>query len=129
MENNNYNQTINGNNSVASINIAGGDITSNIKISGDSIKDINDIIEDLKKLLNQENIDGLDKDIVIDDLDTIQEQIKSAQPKKVRLISALERVRQFTDKIPATIAAGKLIIGNLHTLYDKLQPIIDNLIH
>jgi len=129
MENNSFNQSINGNNNAASINMAGGNITSNVNVSGESIKDITNIIEELRKLLNQEQLDGLEKENTIDDLDTIQEQIKSNQPKKVRLTSALERIRQFADKIPATVAAGKLIIGNIHTLYDKLQPIIDNIIH
>ncbi len=131
MENSSYNQTINGNKNTASINIAGGNITSKIIISGEDIKDINSVIEDLKKLLSQEQLNDLEKEkaIVIDDLDTIQEQIKSDQPKKIRLTSAVERITQFADKIPAAIATGKLIIGNIHTLYNKLQPIIENIFH
>ena len=61
MESNNYNQSINGNNNSASINVAGGNIISNISISGESVKDINEVIETLKKLFEQEQLDGLEK--------------------------------------------------------------------
>lgn len=120
------NQNVSGNN-YGSLNAAQGDIYSTNNSSKNEVENIIDIVKSLKGLINNQELNEVsedDKEAVIDDLDTIEEQINSDSTKKVKLKKAYEGIKSFILKIPSALATGTLIATKAEELYEKLKPII-----
>ncbi|MDF2610056.1 MAG: hypothetical protein K0R92_1530 [Lachnospiraceae bacterium] len=120
----NINQHVIGNNNSTALNVADGNVTS--IISGKDLQNINELLDSLRKLLDESG-SGLNNELVLDDIDTIQEQLKNEKPKKIRLISAVERIKQFALKIPQNIKNVSLIYNTVKLFGESIQPIIDKL--
>lgn len=119
------NQTVGGNN-YGSMNAAGGNINSvNVVNQGDKEELIN-TINYLKTFIMTQEIDKEEKESVLDDLDTIQEQVTNEKPKGIKIRKAYEGVKAFISKVPNAIATGTLIITKVEELYSKLKPLMGN---
>jgi len=121
----NVNQTVGGNN-YGSMNAAGGDVNSvNIVNQGDKEELIN-TINYLKTFIMTQEADKEEKESVLDDLDTIEEQVANEKPKSIKIKKAYEGVKIFISKLPNAIATGTLIVTKVEELYSKLKPLIGN---
>lgn len=93
---------------------------------------INDINELLSKIIL--SIDGItdvsnkDRESVKDDLESIQEQINSPEPKKSRMQKALAGIKKFAGdfsmKLAVTLAAGAVTGADWNLLIQKLEQFI-----
>lgn len=103
------NQTIGGNN-YGSMNTAGGNINSiNIVNQADKEELIN-IINYLKTFIMTQEANKEEKESVLDDLDTIQDQVTSEKPKGIKIKKAYEGVKDFISKASKAVATGALIL-------------------
>lgn len=122
----NVNQTINGDN-YGSLNAAHGDIHSiNNNLNSKSVESINDLIDQIKELINGKDINEVtseDKEFAIDDLDTIKEQVKSNTVKPVKLKKAYEGLKTFIGKIPSALSVATLIATKSNELYQQIKPL------
>lgn len=116
------NQYINQNYGTA--NMAKGNITSSNTVNINEKKQVNDIAEELLKLLKESNIEKELKEEYQDDIETIVENINSGDPKIVKLKKASRNILKFIKSIPSTIATAELIVKNSEILVDYVQKII-----
>eukprot|EP00831_Metopus_contortus_P076318 TRINITY_DN703_c0_g1_i3.p3 TRINITY_DN703_c0_g1~~TRINITY_DN703_c0_g1_i3.p3 ORF type:complete len:178 (-),score=26.03 TRINITY_DN703_c0_g1_i3:448-981(-) len=120
-------QTVSGNN-YGSLNAAKGNIYSTNNAGNNEAENIIDLVKSLKGLINNEELNEVnkdDKESVIDDLDTIEEQINSDSTKTVKLKKAYEGIKSFISKIPSALTTGTLIATKAEELYEKLKPMIE----
>lgn len=104
-------------------NVSEGDIYSNNIVNLDKDVDKNEILDittKIIKLLNEEKFDNDEKESIIDDLQTIQEQVKEVEPKKVKIKKAYNNIKDFVLKIPATLTQATLITEALNKLMQEL---------
>lgn len=106
-----------------SANIAQGNIKSVNSINETQVKDIIDLIVETRKMIESKEMDADQelKDEVIDDLETIQEQVKSKEPKVIKLKKAYQGINNFIKKIPQGIIQATQIISNLTDLNEKVN--------
>lgn len=120
------------------VNQAMSQITQNIEnnygtasaVGTGTISSVNNVsvtdVEIVKKLCSDilENLAGLnifsedDKEIIIDDIETIQSEISSDSPKKIKFKKAWSSIQGFLPKIPAGIGVALQLIE----LGEKLSP-------
>lgn len=108
-------------NNYGTANIAQRDICSINNTNLTDVKEIINLISEIKKSLNSYVIDQEIKDEVMDDLDTIQEQVESKQPKYVKLKKACQGIKNFIGFLPNTIGQVALIVTNLNCLTEKIH--------
>ena len=119
------NQTVGGNN-YGNMNVSKGDISS-INIVNQIEKDeLINIISYLKTAIMTQDIEQEKKEIVLDDLDTIEEQINNENPKTIKIKKAFDGVKNFISNLPSALVTGTLIITKAEELYSKLKPLIFN---
>jgi hypothetical protein len=116
-------QNINTNYGTASIAQGNIDSVNNVTIS--DIQEIKELVESLKCLIIIEEIDEEVKEEVIDDLETIKEEINSEKPKHIRIKKASQGIKNFLSKIPQGIATASVIATQGIELYEKLKPFIE----
>lgn len=115
---------INGNNN-GSINLVEGSMyTFNNTSIGDK-DDLRNIINYLKNNIVSEIIENDEKELVLDDLDTIEEEINSDNPKKVKIRKACKGIKTFMNKLPSKLSTGILIVTKFEELLLKLKPFIE----
>jgi cell division FtsZ-interacting protein ZapD len=102
-------------------NIAERDINSVNNTNIDGAKEIVSLIAELKKMIEDEKIDQEIKDDVIDDLETVQEQVESKEPKFVKLKKAYQGLKNFIASIPDGIVQATLIVTKLNDLTQKIH--------
>lgn len=102
-------------------NIAERDINSVNNINIDDAKEIVTLIAELKKIIENEKMDQDIKDDVIDDLETVQEQVNTKEPKYVKLKKAYQGLKSFITYIPNGIVQATLIVTKLNNLTQKIQ--------
>lgn len=115
-------QNINENYGTASI--AQGNIKSSNKFELNDLEDINEIVESIKELILQLEIDENTKEEVIDDLETIEQEIQRENPKQIKIKKALNGIKNFTSKIPEGVAKATIIVTQCGELYKQLKPFI-----
>lgn len=116
---------ISGDNNGTINNTTHGSIQS-INIVNQNNKDIINLIENIKKLINNEEIENDIKEGVIDDLEIIQTEIESENPKQVKLKKALKGIKDFAGKLPSMLPKAVLIVTQLGELIEKLKSIVAN---
>lgn len=116
-------QNINKNYGTASI--AQGNIESVNTVTVNDLKDVNEIIESLKELIIKEEIDEEIKEEVVDDLETIEQEIQSENPKHIKIRKAWQGIKNFMSKIPEGVAKATIIVTQCGELYEKLKPFIE----
>lgn len=118
-------QNINKNYGTASI--AQGNIKSSNKFELNDLEDINGIVESIKELILQLEIDENTKEEVIDDLETIEQEIHVENPKQIKIKKALNGIKNFTSKIPEGVAKATIIVTQCGELYKQLKPFIEKI--
>lgn len=109
-------------------NIAQGDISSvNNTLTQNSVKEIIDLVAEVRKVIDEAELPKESKEEVIDDLDTVQEQLESKQPKFIKLKKAFQGLKNFMISIPTGIAHATLIATKLNDLTDKLKGFIEKI--
>jgi hypothetical protein len=116
-------QNINTNYGTASI--AQGNINSVNNVTLSDVQEVKELVESLKGLIIKEEIDEEVKEEVIDDLETIEEEVKSEKPKHIRIKKACQGIKNFVTKIPQGIEKGTVIATQCAELYEKLKPLIE----
>ena len=116
-------QNINTNYGTAAI--AQRDINSVNNANTNNIGEIRQLLDSLKELILTETIKEEIKEEIIDDLETIEEEIQNEQPKGIRIKKAYQRVKDFIYKIPEGISKATAITTAGIELYEKLRPFIE----
>lgn len=116
-------QNINTNYGTASI--AQGDINSVNNATLSDTQEIKELVESLKGLIVKEEIDEEVKEEVIDDLETIEEEVNSEKPKHIRIKKASQGIKNFIGKIPQGLATATVMATQGIELYEKLKPFIE----
>lgn len=112
-------------NNYGTASVAQGNINSVNNVDLNDVQEIRKLIDSLKALITEEKINEEVKEEVIDDLETIEEEMKSEKPKHIRIKKACQGVKNFATKIPQGIAKGVAIATQCATLYEKLKPLIE----
>ena len=112
-------------NNYGTANIANRDICSVNTTTAADITEICKIIDTLRPLIIKSNMDEGEKENLIDDLDVIQEQIVSKEPKVSRIKKAYQNIKTFLSKAPAAIAEGSTIITKSQDLVEKVKSFIN----
>lgn len=89
----------------------------------DNSKEISDLVNSLKDLISKESFEE-GKEEILDDLESVEEQINSKQPKKVKLKKAYQGIKSFIAKAPKELANVTLIITRLNELNNLIQSFI-----
>ena len=119
----NVNQTVGGNN-YGNMSIAKGDINAINIVNQNEKEELVNIIKYLKTFIMTQDIEQDEKEIVLDDLDTIEEQVNSENPKIIKIKKAYDSFKSFVSKLPSALATGTLIVTKADELYSKLKPLI-----
>ena len=113
-------------NNSGTANMAAGSIVSTNYTTQGSKEDINTVLENLRNLINSGDFSQEDKESVVDDIDTIQEQINNTSGDsgkvKTKLKKALAGIKVFISNMPSNIATA--IVTQANDLYEKIKPII-----
>lgn len=116
-------QNINTNYGTASI--AQGNIDSINNVTSNDIQEVRKLVESLKTLIIKEEIGEEVKEGIVDDLETIEEEVNSEKPKHIRIKKACQGLKNFAAKIPQGIAKATVIAAQCVELYEKLKPLIE----
>ncbi|WP_096635763.1 hypothetical protein [Clostridium cochlearium] len=102
-------------------NIAQRDISSVNNLGENNIKEIIDLILQAKNLIGESEIEEEVKEEVIDDLEIVQEQVESKEPKLIKLKKSCLGLKKFICSIPGGIGQATLIVTNLSDLVEKVN--------
>ncbi|MBU3811602.1 MAG: hypothetical protein H9893_08140 [Candidatus Niameybacter stercoravium] len=117
---------INIENNYGTNNIAQGNIQSTNVINGmeTDINKIKVLVEEIIGLLQQEELDEEVKEEIIDDLETIDEQLNQEQPKKIKLKKACEGIKQFIGQAPQKLTHAAAIMNGMNTLLEVIGKVV-----
>lgn len=102
-------------------NLADGDITSNNYVNVGLQEDINSLINNLCNFINNEDeINEEDKEDIVDELQVINEQVNSTEPKKRRIEKACNRVKEMVKNLPETVIKAETLVVGLDKLVKSL---------
>lgn len=116
-------QNINKNYGTATI--AQGNVESVNNVTLNDSQDIKELVESLKGLIIEEDFDEEEKEEVIDDLETIEQEINNENPKNVKMRKAWQGVKNFISKIPEGLGKATIIVTQCGELYEKIKPFIE----
>ena len=114
-ENNNYNITING----GQVNISKDNSILNA-VQNSNNESICKLIDELKKILDSNDVDQDIKEEIIDNAEGIQEELMRDAPRKGRLKSFAEGLGKSSKLVPEIVGLG----ANIATIISFLQPFI-----
>ena len=114
-ENNNYNITING----GQVNISKDNSILNA-VQNSNNESICKLIDELKKILDSNNVEQDIKEEIIDNAEGIQEELMRDVPRKGRLKSFAEGLRKSAKLVPEIVG----LAANIATIISFLQPFI-----
>lgn len=117
-------QTVGGNN-YGNIIASKGDVNAISTVTQNDKEDINSIITYLRTAIMSQEIENDEKEIVLDDLDTIEEQVSCDNPKNIKIKKAYEGIKKFVSNLPNALVTGTVIINKVEELYSKLKPFIE----
>jgi len=110
-----------------SANQASGDIHSSNETLVNNIREIAQLIEELLPAIKNADLDEDDKANAIDDLESINEEISKAAPKKVRLKKASSGICNFLSKSASVVSASVILAEKLPLLIDHINAFIATL--
>lgn len=109
-------------------NVAEGNICSTNNVNTNDIDNIIKLISEVKGTIkNIEEIDDEEKEEVFDDLEVIQEQVQSNNPKYIKLKKAYQGVKNFITKLPEHLTEAILITTKINELGQNVQPLIERI--
>lgn len=120
------NNIINNKGSVNTTN-NGGTINST-QINNANEIEIDKLIKELKTIINDtQDLKSEDRENLIDDLEVVEEQINSKNPKQLRIKKAFNSIVNFTKFLPEGLAKGSNIFIKLQEFIDKSKNFFENL--
>lgn len=112
-------------NNYGTASVAQGNINSVNNVALNDVQEIKKLVKSLKSLIIKEEIDEELKEEVIDDLETIEEEVSSEKPKHIKIKKASQGIKNFIGKIPKGIATATVMVTQGIELYEKLKPFIE----
>lgn len=91
------------------------------------ISEIKELIDSLRPTISSAELSPEGKEDLADDLDTINEQISSDEPKVSRIRKAYENVKCFVAKASKVAPAATLLIGDWQKLVEKVKSFIESI--
>lgn len=119
------NQTV-GRDNYGNMNIANGNINAINSVNNDQKEELIDLIKFLKLSIMEQDVPKDEKESVLDDLDTIEDQIESESPKAIKLRKCIDGVKKFVSKLPNSLSTGTLIMSKAEELCSKIKQLIEN---
>lgn len=108
-----------------SINNAGRDINyGSHNTNGVDIAALLKSLNELKSLIEKENIDTDDKDCVVASIEAIESEVKTENPRKGWIKNAWKTIVNFCSKAPAVLAEGTKIKDAI----EKSKPYLEELV-
>lgn len=110
-------------NNYGNVNAAGRDATINSSVTNNDISEILALIEKLLPTISvipSAELTDEGKENLIDDMDTIKEQIESSAPKLPRLRKAYENVKKFAEVASKGVTSTTLLLTDWQKLVDKV---------
>lgn len=102
--------------------VSQGNITSTNTVNlGVEKESISSLIKELTELLKQESIDEEERESILDDLECLQEQVISSEPKKVRVKKIYENIKGFALNIPKGLKYGTIILEGINKLLEQVE--------
>ncbi|WP_371375246.1 hypothetical protein [Sporomusa aerivorans] len=105
-------------------NMANGYIQSQNTINLNAVSEICELIKTIKPMIETADISQTEKENITDDLEVIEEQVTSPQPKVSRVKKAYENIKAFLAKIPAGVTTMVNLATNIQQLIEKVGLII-----
>lgn len=110
------------------INAAGRDIQSSNTTLNKNIDEIKDLIEKLLPTISSTSgLTTTEKEDLTDDLDTVNEQIESDEPKVSRIRKAYENIKGFVSKASKAAELSSLLLVDWSNLVDKVGHLLNNI--
>ncbi|MDM0552391.1 hypothetical protein QTG94_14475 [Clostridium perfringens] len=122
MENSNtVTQTFNGNFSGTNNTTNSGNIESNniVNIGNDS-KNIKELLNQLKQVINDTEINEDEKLDVIDEIKLLDEELDKKDISKRRVDKTLNRIKSFIVKMPALTTGALTVFNNVEQIIEKI---------
>lgn len=102
-------------------NFADGNITSNNYVNIGLQEDINSLINNLCNFINDKNeIKQEDREDIVDELQVINEQVNSTEPKKRRIEKACNRLKEMVKNLPEKVLKAEALVVGLDRLVKAL---------
>jgi len=114
-------------NNYGTANATNGNVTSTNITYGQNINDICKLISEVKSLLNDESIDEDVKEELKDDLEIIDEQIKTKKPNKTRIKKAFANIKSFLTNAKDTMKLGMQLVAITPVFIEKIGEFIKHL--
>ncbi|MNP67306.1 hypothetical protein D3C76_1631230 [compost metagenome] len=86
--------------------------------------EIKALIEKLLPSIQASELPVDEKDSLTDDLETIQEQVESPNPKLPRLRKAMENIKSYIASASKGVAATTTLLGDWQQLVEKVGEIV-----
>jgi hypothetical protein len=126
MDNRQYIQNISGE-VHGSVNMAGGDISYN----NEKTEKIYELLNEIRKYIESGVLDQIvgmeEKENVIDDIQTIEEQCHSENVSTIKVRKALNGLKSFVTSLPSKIAGTTMLITQVTELQDTVHKFIESL--
>lgn len=102
-------------------NFVDGNITSNNYVNIGLQEDINSLINNLCNFINDKNeIKQEDREDIVDELQVINEQVNSTEPKKRRIEKACNRLKEMVKNLPEKVLKAEALVVGLDKLVKAL---------
>ncbi len=116
-------------NNYGSVSAAGRDVhSSNItSINNTASKELVELVDKLLSSIADIDMASTEKEDIIDDLETVREQVTSTEPKKSKLRKALSSISGFVEKVGVSLAVKGITTIDWQELIGKLTEFVSSL--
>lgn len=112
-------------NNFGTANIAQRDIHLNNITNANDIAAIKDLLSNIKIIIGDIKLtEHQEKESIVDDVETIEEQLFDENPKIIKIKKAFEGLKKFVSKLPSGVATTTLMVNQLIELEEKLRPFL-----
>lgn len=109
-------------------NIAKNNISSTNEIIMNEKVEINKLAQELIDLVEHSKLDNDVTEEIVDDIDTILDQVNSDKPKHVKIKKACKGLMSFIISIPNKIATAELVVEKSQMLISKVEQLMDKVL-
>ena len=113
------------NKNYGTVSIAQGNIESVNNVTLNDLQVVKELVESLKDLIIEVESDEELKEEVIYDLEDIEQEINTDNPKWGKIRKAWKGIKSFVSKIPEGLTKSTIILTQCEELYEKLKPFIE----
>ncbi|WP_079914797.1 hypothetical protein [Paenibacillus sp. 32352] len=113
-------------NNYGNVNAAGRDVTYTGNITNNDVTEIKALIEKLLPAIQASELSVDEKESLTDDLETIQEQVESPNPKLPRLRKAMENIKSYMASASKGVVATTALLTDWQKLVEKVGELVGN---